>query len=69
MSRNAATAVVLFAVAVAGQTKCPVSQGATVKAQGPAFDVASVKPNKGSVRTSMTINPGVDRAVRMPTED
>ena len=27
-------------------------------AQGPAFDVASVKPNKARVRQSMTMNPG-----------
>jgi uncharacterized protein (TIGR03435 family) len=57
-SSNMATVVALFAVAVAGQTKCPLSQGGGVKAQGPAFDVASVKPNKARVRQSMTMTPG-----------
>jgi uncharacterized protein (TIGR03435 family) len=30
----------------------------SVKAQGPTFEVASVKPNKARVRQSMTMNPG-----------
>jgi uncharacterized protein (TIGR03435 family) len=56
--RNLAIIVALFAVPVAGQTKCSLLQATTVHAQGPAFDVASVKPNKGRVRTSMSTTPG-----------
>ena len=57
-SNSIATAVALFAVGVAGATKCPLRKVGTVNAQAAAFDVASVKPNTAGVRQSMTMNPG-----------
>jgi uncharacterized protein (TIGR03435 family) len=42
---------------VAGSLMLGVVDATVVGGQGPAFDVASVKPNKARVRQSMTMNP------------